>query len=496
MLRRVLIGIDLGTTVLKVGAFDAGSGKTLGGAARRLPVRFVAGGGRELRAGAIDRALHETLAELRAALAAAWDGVEGIGLAAQGGSSMFADRKTGRARSAMILWNDARCQPWVRRIADETTRRFWRRTVLYDTPPAGLGRLLWLRETRPELFAEDAIHVGAGEYVYHRLTGIWRQDPGNAIQVGSYNARTRKLTRTVFSRFGLPLSLVAPLRRGHEKDALSKKGAAIMGLTAGIPVAGPYIDQEGGYMAAALASARPLQCSLGTAWVGNFVLPEGMHGGSPSQLVLPAPVGEGRLVVQPLLTGNATWDWALSLLDKEHDAALAKARAVFAKRLLPPEGVVALPWCTQSNPLHPERHGAGVLLGVGTDTTPEEVVRAVAAGLVFELARVFEAVAGARTIDSVVVGGGAGKAPYIRKLLAAVFEGLPVRRQVHGELSAARGAVYPFSKRASQTETRAIRPPSPREKSAALRAYDRYREAFEHVYGDVEDGAAFRITTE
>ena len=495
MSQRVLVGIDLGTTVLKAGAFDARSGKTLGGAARRLPVRFVSGGGRELRAGAIDRALRETLTELRHALGTSWGCVDGIGLAAQGGSSMFADRQTGRVRGPMILWNDARCQAWVRRIAAETTPRFWRSIVLYDTPPTGLGRILWLRETRPGLFGEDAIHVGAGEYLFHKLTDTWRQDPGNAIQVGSYNARTMKLTRSVFSRFGLPLSLVAPLRQGHETAALSRGGASVMGLDAGVPVAGPYIDQEGGYMAAALASDRPLQFSLGTAWVGNFVLPEGMKGGSPSQLVLPAPVGEGCLVVQPLLTGNATWDWSLSLLDRDHERAVAKARTVFAKRLLPPEGMVALPWCTQSNPLHPERHGAGVLLGVGPDTTPEEVVRAVAAGLVFELARVFEAVAGAKAIDSLVVGGGASKAPYIRTLAAAVFEGLPVRRQVDEELSAARGVILPFSRRASQTQTRAVRAPSARRQKDILRAYDQYRQAFEHVYGGVEEGAAFRITT-
>ena len=103
-------------------------------------------------------------------------------------------------------------------------------------------------------------------------------------------------------------------------------------MDAGIPVAGPYIDQEAGYMSAAGVSESPLQCSLGTAWVGNFVLPDDTTGGSPTQMVLPAPVGNGRLVVQALLAGNVTWDWGLqTLLDADHVRALESAIGRFPR---------------------------------------------------------------------------------------------------------------------------------------------------------------------
>ncbi|HIE10420.1 MAG TPA: hypothetical protein EYP62_02290, partial [Kiritimatiellae bacterium] len=42
-----------------------------------------------------------------------------------------------------------------------------------------------------------------------------------------------------------------------------------------------------------------------------WVEPPASRWRSPFQLVLPSPVGSGHLVVQPLLTGNVTWDWAL-----------------------------------------------------------------------------------------------------------------------------------------------------------------------------------------
>ena len=42
---------------------------------------------------------------------------------------------------------------------------------------------------------------------------------------------------------------VAPLRPGHETAPLSAAGARLLGLTAGIPVAGPYNDHEAGHLA-------------------------------------------------------------------------------------------------------------------------------------------------------------------------------------------------------------------------------------------------------
>ena len=55
---------------------------------------------------------------------------------------------------------------------------------------------------------------------------------------------------------------------------------------------------------------------------------------SAFQLVLPSPLGAGHLVVQPLLTGNVTWDWALTtFLGGSHASALRRYPAVFKQSL-------------------------------------------------------------------------------------------------------------------------------------------------------------------
>ena len=270
MANGILIGIDLGTTALKMCAFDARTGKALAIAAASLEVRSFPDGGREQNLSMLNRSFLSCAAHLRGQLGHAWKKVNGIGVAAQAGSTIVFDRGSDKPVTPMILWNDGRSHVQLSQLASRKDIRFWRKHTLCDVPPAGLGRLLWLKETRPELFAGERLHIGAGEYLFYRLTGVWRQDAGNALQVGSYNAAEKRLTSKLFDSIGIPLSMVAPLRQGSGIFPLSQSGARMLRLSKDTPAAGPYFDQESGYLSASGSSESPLQCSLGTAWVGNF----------------------------------------------------------------------------------------------------------------------------------------------------------------------------------------------------------------------------------
>lgn len=489
-----LLGIDVGTTALKVAATDGGTGRFLGKAGWRLAVRVSPDGGREQDLPRLDGALASAVRELRGRLGPAWDRIAGVGLAAQGGSTLVADRASGRALTPMFLWNDGRVGPWLERIAARVDPGFWSRFVLYDSVPHGLGQLLWLKERRPELFGTDTIHSGAGEYVFHQLTGVWRQDAGHAIQIGSYNAASGRLDPAALELAGIPLSFVAPLRQGHETARLSAAGARLLSLREGLPVTGPYIDQEAGYMSCMGVSARPLLASLGTAWVGNFVLPPGVPGDSPSMMALPSPGGAGRLIVQALRTGNTAWDWALTaLVDPDIHQALRLARGALARNYLPREGLVALPWFAQPNPLAPDTRGGGAFLGVSAETERTALVRAVAASMAFEFYRMFEPVARQGVLDAVVLGGGASQGAHFRKLLAGLFAPLPVYWQTDADAAPARGTLLALSAKAARPATRRI--PVPDAATRIRGAYAQYAEVFARLYGSVPGAAPFQCRT-
>ncbi|MCX5771807.1 MAG: FGGY family carbohydrate kinase, partial [Candidatus Hydrogenedentes bacterium] len=459
-------------------------GRCVAEVSRRLPVRHTPGGGREIDAGSLDTALDGAFSRLRLAVGGRWRRVSGVGVAAQGGSTMMVERDSGRAVSPMYLWNDARASGWVSRLAVEHGKAFWRRLFGFDMPPTGLGRIAWLREQRPELFNARYLHAGAGEYLFRRLTGIWRQDAGNAIQAGSYNARTRRLDGTALELVGVSLDFVAPLRQGHETAQLDRDAARKFKLAEGIAVTGPYIDQEASYLSAAGAGSNPLQVSMGTAWVGNFSIPQGMTGSSPSQLVLPPLLDKSPFVIQPLYAGNSTWDWALeTFAGRPHSAALRAAAGAFARAILPHPGLVCIPYCAQQNPLRPDQYGGGVYLGVGTGTSRSDFLRATAVGLVCELGRVFAGLASSGAVDAVVLGGGASRGAYFRQLSALAFGRLPVLWQSDYNLSAARGSLFALSPRASGA-SQFKRVDAPAELAEPFRrAFEIYESAFDEVYG-------------
>lgn len=487
-------GIDLGTTALKAAAIRAVDGAVLARASVRLPVRVAPDGTREQDLTLLGEALRAVLAELRVQVGSAAS-LAGIGLAAQGGSGALVRREDGEPLTPLLLWNDSRHRACAREIEAARPAGYWQALSHTAFPGPGLGRLRWYRATFPELFRPDTMYVGAGEYANFLLTGIWRQDACNALQIGCYHVDENRLEEEPLElAAGVSLAFVAPLRRGHELHTLSAAGARLLDLPEGLPVAGPYMDHEAGYMAARHISSHPLQCSLGTAWVGNFVVPAHTAGGSSIQLLIPAPTARGQLVIQPLLTGNVSWDWALNCFVHEDIAgALSAAERIFQQQLLPPEGMIALPWFTQANPLRPDADGAGTFYGISVHADAPAFLRALAAGLCCEFHRVFAEVAHTGMVDSLVLGGGASKGWYYRQQLAALFHPLPAYTLEDEELAGARGTLYAFDPSLAHTPPLPVPLPPDDIRARIARHYEHYLTVFDRLYGQQSIGGPYRV---
>jgi len=479
----VYIGLDIGTTLLKAAAFDGATGRLLASDARPIPVCEAPGGVREQAPTTLRRRLFAALDTLRQALGRRWTDVAGLGLAAQGGSGILADRRTGHARTPMLLWNDLRGADSLAPIAAQRPRRFWRGLSLWDGPAAGLGRIAWFRQNAPRLFDSDTLYIGAGEYAFFQLTGVWRQDAGNAIQIGCYDIRRHRIDPRPLALVGATPDRVAPMRRGHERHPLSPRAARRLGLSTEVEVAGPYMDHEAGYLAAAGASRRPFQVSLGTAWVGNRLTADLRSipaGGVP--LLLPSPVGPGWLLVHALPFGNLAWDWALDrLVARGRRRAYQRVDAIFRERLLTRRGLAALPRFTAPNPLRPDQAGAGGFFGIDPATPTDDLVRAIAASMVFEFERVQRPVIQKRRVDSLILSGGASHAYAFQALFALVFPDVPLRRAVDA-MHGPRGTLAAFSPRVAQAETVPIEPPAKVDRADLAAARDTARALADRIH--------------
>jgi L-xylulokinase len=485
------LGIDIGSTSLKAAAFDARRGRLLAQAEHRLALDMDETGKREQDPTALIRALSAAASSLRRQVGGRWRRVRGIGLATQGGSTILVNRKTGAPSTPMILWNDTRAFGHFHKIVAKYPPRWWRSFSLSDGPGMGLARAQWMREKWPRLFKTDPLCVGAGEHVYFALTSQWRQDACHALQSGCYDAVNNRTTTRPLAELGLPTDFYAPLRRGHETHPLTQNAADLLKLPAGIPVAGPYNDHEAGYLSVLHVSRRPLECSLGTAWVGNFVLPPTFNGRSPFQLCIASPTGTGRQVIMPLMTGNVTLDWALAtFVHADHKTALARAAEILS---LPPPGLVALPWLNRPNALRPAHNGSAAFFGIGPATTHADFFRAVVAAMAFEFARVFKRVAKSGAVDSLVLCGGAAKSAHVRSLFAALFAPKPIHRVIETELMGTRGCLYAFDSQIARAPVAPVRCDAGLDQKMLVETQTLYLETFERLYAHVKAGAPYTI---
>lgn len=489
-----LLGIDLGTTVLKVCVFDQ-NGTTVSHTTRRLPVHSSADRRSEQSPQDLERHLRNAVRALHHQLGSDWQKIAGVGLSAQGGSTIIANRGTGNALTPMILWNDARPNPAFAEIIKNKHSSYWQKMVLRNLPPAGLSRLHWLKQSQPDLFSPDNIHAGAGDYLFFHLTNHWRQDAGSAIQIGCYNAAKKTLDPQLLKWIDVPLSMMAPLRQGLSTVPLSKQGAKWLHLREGVPVAGPFIDQEAAYLST-LDKDNPLMCSFGTAWVGNFMLPANVSGSSPTQLVIPGLDENSSLIIQPLLTGNKTWEWGMkTFCHTRLSTAFTKSQEIMKEQLLPPDGLIAIPWNTQSNPFFPGQYGGGMFFGLNNQTKHEDMLRALAVSMMFEFKRMFSELVQSNVIDKVVLGGGASKADYFRTLAASLFHPLPVYLQEDEDLSAARGSIYPFSAQAAHAKCKKVMPVNRKETVKLYQSYELYLSLFERIYEPVLGNQAYAVSS-
>ncbi|HVC65791.1 MAG TPA: FGGY family carbohydrate kinase, partial [Candidatus Dormibacteraeota bacterium] len=168
----LVLALDVGTSSARARVFDA-SGRAQAGAEGQVTYepRTTPDGGVELDA---DRLLTAVTSALDGCLAGC--GTRAAEIAAVGASvfwhSLLALDRAGRPLTAVITWADTRSAPAataLRRAHDE--RRVHARTGAPLHSAFFPAKLRWLRETRPEVFAQAALWCGFGEYLHAQLTG-------------------------------------------------------------------------------------------------------------------------------------------------------------------------------------------------------------------------------------------------------------------------------------------------------------------------------------
>ena len=461
-MRQAFIGIDVGTSSTRAGIFDE-NGNLLASARHPITVWHEAGDVVEQSSSEIWQACAAVVRSAMADAAISPDSVKGIGFDAtcslvvlDASGEPVTVSASGDDRRNVIVWMDHRATAEARLI-NQTQDSVLRYVGGAISPEMEMPKLLWLKRHLRESFDRAGHFFDLADYLSYRATGSAARSTCTVTCKWNYLAHEGCWSAAYFRRLGLEDIVAEKYRRiGTEIVApgtplgsgLTASAARDFGLNGGTPVGASLIDAHAGGLGAiggrdASGAAANVcdrlayimgtsACIMATTSKPCFV--PGVWGPYHSGMVPGFWLNEG---------GQSAAGAAIDHLIRSHPAhaeASAAARrenieiiAFLEKRILErapnasdaallARDIHVLPEFLGNRSPYADPDTRAVIAGLDLDTgvcAMERLFVAGLCGLAYGLADVIDAFRTHGVESSVIVmGGGAGRSPLVRQLMA------------------------------------------------------------------------------
>ncbi len=405
----VLIGVDVGASSIKAGAFDP-AGAPLALATRpNAPVPQPGGDGWFVwDAHALRDALGQVLREVTGRLGKprVIRSIAVTGFGADGAPFTAA----GEQRYPIISWHDTRASILLQRLVERLgDGAIYATTGYHPYPINTLGRWLWLREHAPAAL-EQASWLMIPDIAAYWLSGEMRTDPTSASTTMAFDLRHDTWAKDLFAAAQLPPEL--PAARGEPGEAIGSIQDPVAELPSGTVVAIGGHDCEVGTLAATAELPLDTFVDITGTWE-MLIVPTRQF--APTAELFEHGIDwerhalEGWYLCQSLMPAGSVLAWLRDLAygakDDAWGAMIADAEATEPGA----GGVTVVPAFVPGVGPFGGSDTAGALLGLTTTTTRGQVVRAAFESLCYQLRRqveVLEGAIGRRCTALRVLGGG------------------------------------------------------------------------------------------
>lgn len=433
------LGVDLGTSGVKVVAVDD-SGDVVATHTCSYPLQTPRPGWTEQRP---DDWWGGTLEAVRAVVTAVDGKVVGVGLSGQMHGMVALDHH-GEVLRPAILWNDnrnkAECDLQVERVGGlDALLGLTNNAAL---PGYTLGKILWLRQHEPDVFARTEVVLNPKDYLRWRLTDERATDVSDASGFGALDVRHRRWSGDLMAALELPESLLPPVL---ESDApaghVTSEAAALTGLPVDTPVVAGGGDSVLQTTSMGIVSPGTLGITLGTAGIlGAAIESCPDNAGGRLQISCGNEAGRWHVMGVALSTGGALQWWANALRALVSDASNATVTELANRSPVGARGLRFLPYLVGERAPHVDPDARAGFVGLDLSHDLTDLSRAVLEGALLNLREIRDVMADAGVAtDDVRISGGASAYPVWRQTLADVL-GTPAHLVTGGEQGAAYGA--------------------------------------------------------
>ena len=447
MSKRVLIGLDIGTSGAKCIAVDE-DGVVLASSTQEYPLSTPKPGWAEQDPEdwyqGVVRGLKAILPKVDASA------IVGLSFSGQMHGLVAMDAKHDVIRPS-ILWCDQRTQKQCDWITEKAGGLEGLLTYTNNRMLTGYtgGKILWLRDEEPENFARMTVFVCPKDYIRFRLTGEVGIDVSDASGTGFFDTKKRCWNDALIALAGLDRSIFPEAHESTElAGTVTARAAEETGLPQGLNVyfgGGDAVIQTTG---AGLVKPGVLGVVIGTS--GNVSMGLEAFNANPHgdlQMFCNNEPGLWHAFGCPLTSGGA-YRWYRDELS-QHSAMLAKqtGRNVYdimgeeAEQSVPgAHGVIFTPYLTGERCPYPDPNARGAFYGLTLGTKRADITRAVMEGVTYSLKQVVDLMAAFTPCEKVYTSGGGSASALWRQMQADIFD-LPVYTMSAASEGGAYGAI-------------------------------------------------------
>jgi len=417
----MLIGIDLGTSMIKAAAFSL-EGESLAVASRRPTLRYLTRERIEQDFEEVVSAVGAVVAEV---CAAAGKAPVAIGITGQSDGCWLLDRDGYAVRPA-VSWLDGRGNASLQRwMEDGTYEAVFRRNGNAMFAGSHAPLLTALAATEP-LALEAATTVSyLKDGILQRLTGV-RVTEASDASLPFLDTRTQRYDPEILRLLALEryAHLLAPIVAGKAYP-LNSAGASLTGLLEGLPVhAGPF-DLPACAVGAGVDNVGDGLITIGTTLACQVLVDKVDTSGEPMGMTLCMPTANRWLRAVPAMVGTAALDWVLSIID----AKPTELETLLADSVPGAHGVTALPYFAATGERAPfcDLRARGQVAGLTMGTTRADLVMAVCESVAYAARHCIEAAGFDGRLS--ICGGGASSRVWCQMIADVLQEPIHIARR-------------------------------------------------------------------
>lgn len=360
-------------------------------------------------------------AAMSRALATAGDvTIEGISVTAPAHNVVLLD-KTGAPLDEVMLWSDRRPTAIAQQLRDELGVEFFERTFVDLSAAWSLPQLVWLRQSRPELWPRIHKVLPGKDYIRYAMTGVAATDPSDAAGTAMYDQRNGSWLEGIERETGLSPDVLPQVRAATDiAGGLDRTWARSVGLPEGTPVVVGATDTA--VELVSIDATRADQGVVKVASTGTIVAVTDRPIPHRRLLTYPHAIADRWYTLAATNTAATSREWLVKAVLGQSGTDLdALDRA--ARQLAPgASGLLFLPFLDgERSPLW-DPHSRGAFLGLRGHHDARHLYRAVLEGVACSLRACQQLLdaCGLRVREPALTGGGLSN-PLWREIIVSVL---------------------------------------------------------------------------